>query len=59
MINKNYEIKTIKENELYTVTAFDNGDEITHVNINENEMLSLSESYELNGFIKKGASDDI
>ena len=57
MINKNYEIKTVKENELYTVTAFDNGDKIIHVNINENEMLSLSECYELNGFIRKGATE--
>jgi hypothetical protein len=52
-MNKAYEIKTIKANEVYTITLFDNGDEITHVNINENEMLSLCESYEVNGITKR------
>ena len=55
MDNKSYKVKTIKENEVYTITAFDNGDEIIHVNINENEMISLSENYEVNGFIRMEA----
>lgn len=53
MFIKNYDVKTIKENEIYSIFAYDNGDEIIHVNINENEMLSLIETYELNGFIRK------
>jgi hypothetical protein len=52
MNNKSYKVKTVKENEVYTITAFDNGDEIIHVNVNENEMVSLSENYEVNGFIR-------
>ena len=53
MFRKDYTIKTIKENESYTITAYDNGDEITHVKVNENEMLSLAETYDRNGFIRK------
>jgi|688.fasta_scaffold548109_2 hypothetical protein len=55
MNNKSYKVKTVKENEVYTITAFDNGDEIIHVNVNENEMVSLSENYEVNGFIRMEA----
>lgn len=50
---KTYQVKTIKENELFNITLFDNGDEITHIGINENEMLSLCETYEVNGVIRK------
>ena len=53
MIRKEYTIETLKENEVYKITAYDNGDEITHVKVSENEMLSLAETYELNGFIRK------
>jgi len=53
VFRKEYTIETLKENEVYTITAYDNGDEITHVKVSENEMLSLAETYELNGFIRK------
>ena len=53
MFRKDYTIETIKENEVYNITAYDNGDEITHVKVSENEMLSLAETYEVNGFIRK------
>lgn len=54
-MNKTYEVKTIKENEDYTITLFDNGDEITFVNLNENEMLSMCEVYEVNGITRRGS----
>lgn len=54
-MSKTYEVKTIKENEVYTITLFDNGDEITFVNLNENEMLSMCEVYEVNGITRKGS----
>jgi hypothetical protein len=54
MFKKDYTIETIKENEVYNITAHDNGDEIIHKNVSELEMLSLIETYELNGFIKGG-----
>jgi len=54
-MNKTYEVKTIIENEDYTITLFDNEDEITFVNLNENEMLSMCEVYEVNGITKKEA----
>lgn len=53
MFRKDYTIETIKENESYTITAYDNGDEIIHVKVSENEMLSLAETYDRNGFIRK------
>lgn len=54
-MSKTYEVKTIKENEDYTITLFDNGDEITFVNLNENEMLSMCEVYEVNGITRRGS----
>lgn len=54
-MNTTYEVKTIIENEDYTVTLFDNGDEITFVNLNENEMLSMCEVYEVNGITRRGS----
>lgn len=58
-MNKTYEVKTIKENEVYTITLFDNGDEITFVNLNENEMLSMCEVYEVNGITRRGSPQSI
>ena len=58
-MNKTYEVKTIKENEDYTITLFDNGDEITFVNLNENEMLSMCEVYEVNGITRRGSPQSI
>jgi hypothetical protein len=54
-MNKTYEVKTIKANEAYTITLFDNGDEITFVDLNENEMLSMCEVYEVNGITRRGS----
>lgn len=54
-MEKTYQVKTIKENEDYTITLFDNGDEITFVNLNENEMLSMCEVYEVNGITRRGS----
>jgi hypothetical protein len=47
---KTYEIKN-KGNELYTIKAYDNGDEYIHNDLNENEMLDLEHDYLVNGFI--------
>ena len=58
-MNKTYEVKTIIENEDYTITLFDNGDEITFENLNENEMLSMCESYEVNGITRRGSPQSI
>ena len=54
-MNKTYEVKTIKANEVYTITLFDNGDEITFVDLNENEMVSMCEVYEVNGITRRGS----
>ena len=58
-MNTTYEVKTIIENEDYTITLFDNGDEITFVNLNENEMLSMCEVYEVNGITRRGSPQSI
>ena len=43
----------INNDELYTITAYDHGDEIIHVNVNENEMIDIESMYLNNGFINK------
>jgi|APGre2960657404_1045060.scaffolds.fasta_scaffold218913_2 hypothetical protein len=54
MLNKYYTISTNKENkELYTIEAYDNGDTYTYIDINENELLSLEDTYLKDGFINK------
>lgn len=50
---KEYKVITIKDTESYNITAYDNGDEIHHIGINENELLSLTENYDLNGYIRR------
>ena len=47
-----YQIITHQLNELYTLKAFINGDEIIHVKINENELIELESMYLNNGLIK-------
>jgi hypothetical protein len=54
MLNKYYTISTNREDkELYTIEAYDNGDTYTHIDINENELLSLEDTYLNDGFINK------
>ena len=54
MLNKYYTISTNKEDkELYTIEAYDNGDTYTHIDINENELFSLEDTYLNDGYINK------
>ena len=53
MFRKDFEVITIRENELYNIMVYDNGDEFIHYDVDEIEMLSLTENYKVNGFLNK------
>jgi hypothetical protein len=53
MFRKDFEVITIRENELYNIMVYDNGDEFIHYDVDEIEMLSLTENYKANGFLNK------
>ena len=58
MFRKDFEVITIRENELYNIMVYDNGDEFIHYDVDEIEMLSLTENYKTNGFLNKGEKNE-